>query len=285
MKRITALLLAAAMLLSLVACGTEAPKSTQTQSSTQGPAAGSSAGRAEPSSSEPVPSGIADVPADSLYSIDLTGITTLDELEARIEAHLAAAIASLNAQWETLSAEIDTYDTYVANAERVSDFYQTVVDETEQMCLMLYEYSAAYARMILESDLSASNKYDAIDGINACLYKDACDEIHDEIYKSLLDDMNDYFYQGILDDAPDHVDYSDWYEVCSEEYSQWYDTACEVYGLYYDAASEIYSFYFDMSMELYSRDDEGAEKVYERFLKKIARSRGSASIDAVAASL
>lgn len=277
MKKITALLLAIVMLLSLAACGTETPQSTETQpgaSGTEGPATDPSTETTEPSSGTTTPPESTDKPAEYSYSIDLTGITTLDELETRIEEHLTATIASLNAQWEALAAEIDTYDKYVANTEMVSDFYQTVIDETDLMCIMLYEYSAAYARMILDSDMSADDKYDAIDGINDCLYEDACDEINDEIYEGLLDDMNDYFYEGILNDAQGDVDYSDWYDVCSEEYSQWYDTASEVYGLYYDAASEIYSFYYDMAGEFYSRDYERAEKVYERFLEKIAKAKG-----------
>lgn len=286
MKKIVAFLLAVVMLLSLAACGTETPQNSDTQpgtSSTAEPATTPSEEATEPSAETTVPTESTDKPADYSYTIDLTGVTTLEELEARIEEHLAASIASLNTQWETLAAEIDTYEKYVENTERVSEFYQTVIVETEQMCIMLYEYSAAYARMILDSDMSADDKYDAIDGINDCLYEDACDEINDEIYEGLLDEMNDHFYEGILDNAQDDVDYSDWYDVCSEEYSQWYDTASEVYGLYYDTASEIYSFYYDMSSELYGRDFERAEKIYERFLEKIAKAKGHDSGNANAA--
>lgn len=100
MKKIVALLLAIVMLLSLVAC-------TETT---------------EPSSETTAPPASTDKPADYSYSIDLTGVTTLEELEARIEEHLAASIASLNTQWKELAAEIDTYEKYVENAERVSAF-------------------------------------------------------------------------------------------------------------------------------------------------------------------
>ena len=277
MKKLIALLLAVAMTLSLAACGSAQPQSTKPESDeviTEGPATPTSEGLSDSSEETLAPPTSIYAPTDYAYSIDLTGITTLDELEARIEEHLAANIASLNSQWEELAAEIDTYEKYVENSERVSEFYQTVIDETEQMCIMLYEYSAAYARMVLDSDMSADDKYDAIDGINDCLYDDACDEINDEIYGGLLDDMNDYFYEGILDDAQGDINYSDWYDVCSDEYDQWYDTASEVYGLYYDAASEIYSFYYDMASELYGRDFERAEKIYERFLEKIAKAKG-----------
>ena len=288
MKKIIALLLAIAMLLSLAACGTETPQSTETEpgtSTTGGSETTPSEETTEPAEETTTPPVSTDKPTYDSYTMDLTGITTLDELETRIEEHLASSIASLNSQWEALAAEIDTYEKYVENTERVSGFYQTVIAETDQMCIMLYEYSAAYARMILDSDLSADDKYDAIEGINDCLYEDACDEINDEIYEGLLDDVNDYFYEGILNDAQDDVDYSDWYDVCSDEYNQWYDTSSEVYDLYYDAASEIYSFYYDMASELYDRDFKRAEKVYERFLGKIAKAKspdtGTSSTDAV----
>ncbi len=212
--------------------------------------------------------------ADSSFNVDLEGITSLDELEDRIEEHLDNAISSLSSRWEALSTEIDTYEKYVDHPEKVSDFYQTIELETEQMCIMLCEYSAAYARMILDSDMSADDKYNAADGINDCLYDDACDEIQDEIYDGILEDMYDYFYEGILDDAQDDMDYSDWYDICSKEYDQWYDTSSEVYSLYYDASSDIYSFYYDLSSELYSQDFDRAEKLYERFLQKIAKAKG-----------
>lgn len=288
MKKLLAILLAATMILSLVACGETNNSSTETPDvSTEQPASSNDNGK-DPSANtdssdegtEPPKSD--DTSTEYTFDIDLTGITTLEDLETRIEEHLASNIASLASRWEALSVEIDTYDKYCDNSEKVSAFYETVISETEQMCIMLYEYSAAYARMILDSDMDADDKYAAVDGINDSLYEDACDEIHDEIYEGILEDMKDYYYEGILDDAEDDVNYSDWYDVCSDEYNQWYNTSSEVYGLYYDAASDIYSFYYDMSSELYSHDFDRAEKVYEKFLQKIAKAKGSDTGDSTA---
>lgn len=207
------------------------------------------------------------------FSINLDGVTTTDELEARIKEHLAGCIESLKSRGEDLRTEIDSYDKYCDQKEKVSEFYATVEEETNLMCIMLREYAAAYGRMILDSDMSNEDKYKAVDGINDCIYDDACDEINDEIYDRLMDDMNDHFYDGILKDGEDSAEYSEWYDVCSKEYSQWYDTSSEVYSLYYDAASDIYSFYYDMSSELYSGDLERAEKVYTKFLEKIDKKK------------
>lgn len=182
MKRMITRAFSPVLLLSLVICGTQV-----SASETQG----------NDINQQEQGSGV-DETTDSLFLIDVEGITTFDELEDCIEEHLSNTIESLVLRWETLSAEIDTYEKYCENSEMVSDFYQTVVSETEQMCIMFFEYSAAYAQMILVADMADDDKYDAIDGINDCLYDDACDEIHDEIYEGILDDMHDYFYEGIL---------------------------------------------------------------------------------------
>lgn len=286
MKRILAMLISAAITLSLIACGslqqqendrviseshatlTEVPTLSEEPSSTP----------AEPS---PTPVEIQNGTTETIFdfNINIEGVTTTDELETHIEEHLNRLIESLNFRWESLSSEIDTYEKYIADPNKVSTFYETIISETNQMCIMLREYSAAYARIILDSDESNSKKYGAIAGINDYLYEDACDEIQDDIYDGLLDEMSDYFYEGILDDAKDKVDYAEWYNTCSDEYSQWYDTCSEVYSLYFDAASDIYSFYYSMSGELYSGDIERAEKIYEKFLRKIDKAKGTGSFD------
>lgn len=288
MKRMLTVLLAFTLLFSLAACGSQ-PSSTpdsalapsqpttipEQRNDTNTGKANTPTTTGNPGSNQESPS--IEKPLDAVafsYSINIDGILTLDELETRIEKDLDDAIASLYAQWETLKDEVDTYEKYCSNAERVSAFYETIVFETKQMCIMLKEYSAVYARMILDSDMSSEKKYKAADGIKEELYDDACDEINDEIYEDLLDEMNDYFYDGILDDLPEGVDYSDWYDICSNEYDQWYDTASDVYGLYYDSASDIYSFYYDLSSKLYSGDLERAEKLYDKFLERIAKDKG-----------
>ena len=286
MKRLFAYILSLALLLSLVACGgqtspTEIPDKDVNQ--LEQPAISNDSTTKPPVSAEQpassyevttVPSVSSDESNDSSFSINIDGISTLDELEDRIDEHLTNLIDSLSLRWKSLSTEIDTYEKYCDNTEIVSNFYQTIVVDTEQMCIMLRDYSAKYARMILDSDMSANDKYDAVDGINKHLYDDACSKIHDEIYEGILDEMHDYYYEGILDDAKDKVDYSEWYDVSSEEYKQWYHTTSKVYGLYYDSASQIYSFYYDMSNKLYRRDFDKAEKRYEKFVQKIAKDKG-----------
>ncbi len=293
MKRIVALLLSLVMMTSLIACAAQ-PEPGTTPSDHVDPTRETTTPMESTSISDEVPDDTTepeasvDIPeettlppnsdeqlTESTFEVNLEGVTNLEELELRIEEHLAGAMEALRLEWETLSEEVDTYEKYCNDTQTVASFYQTIIDETEQMCILLYEYSAVYARMILDSDMSADDKYQAMDGIYDCLYDDGCEEINDEIYGGILDEMYDFFYEGILEDAKDDVNYSDWYDVCSEEYSQWYDTCSEVYGLYYDTASDIYSFYLDMGGELFGRDFERAENVYAKFLEKIEKRKGN----------
>ena len=131
---------------------------------------------------------------DSNFVVDVSAIATIEELETHITEHIEGIIASLYSDWEALSQEIDSYEKYCKNQSVVSDFYEKVMDETEQMCIIIYEYSAVYARMILDSDMSDEDKYDCIEGINKFIYDDICELINDEIYEDLLGDMHDYYY-------------------------------------------------------------------------------------------
>lgn len=257
MKKISVILITMVLMVSFVSCGYVGPVETSTNSG-------------NPSTTTELFS--TNTQTNNL--IDLDKNTSIDELEALIEEQLSNSIDTLSTQWKNLSMEIDTYKKYVDNSKKVSAFYQTIIAETEQLCIMLLEYSAIYARMILDSDMKAEDKYDAIGGINDCLYDDACDEINDEIYGGILDDMKDFFYEGIIDDAKKEISYNDWYDVSSKEYNQWYDASSEVYSIYYDTASDIYSFYYDMSSKLYNQDFDRAEKLYNRFLEKVKEAKG-----------
>ena len=205
--------------------------------------------------------------------INLSTISTVKELENTIEDQIQSAINTLETRWTDLSAMTDTYEKYLENADQISAFYETIVNETNEILITLREDSVIYAEFIMESDLSAQKKYKAIDDISDLIYDDLCDDVLDDIYDGLLDDMNDFYYEGILDDASDYVNYSDWYDVSSNEYSQWYYTASDVYKLWYNASSDIYSFCYDLSGKLYNGEIEGAKKTIARYKERIEKIR------------
>ncbi len=244
MKKLLALSLAILMLFSLAACG----KNQQNEQTT---------GNEQKQST--TDKGNTDTEKDTTPSADISA-TTIEELEGVISKDVEDTINALNAEWQTLSGTISTYDDYLKNAEKVEAFYEKINSNTEQACIRLQEYAVKYAEIIMASDMSSDDKYDAFDDLNDCIYDDAADDLNDGIYDGLLKDMQDALYEGVLDDSDDADDYSEWYDVRSDEYENWYDTRSDVYENWYDTRSDVYSFYYDMRGELWGDDIEKAEK-------------------------
>ena len=210
----------------------------------------------------------------SFLSPQIEGVTTISELEKYIDDYMVQSIESLKSRWTTLSTTVDSYEKYRDNTNEVFSFYETIVSETDQICIALREYSAIYARMILDSDTSSAEKYKEIDGICNCIYNDACDLLVDKIYNGILDDAMDYYYNGLLDNSEDSKDYSEWRNMCSSEYKHLRNASSDVYSLCRNASHDIYSFYGNISRKIYNDDLDRAEKDYNRFLIKINKAKG-----------
>ena len=196
---------------------------------------------------------------------------TLEEVEGIVSTDVESTINELNAEWEKLKEEVNTYDIYLNEIEKVETYYDKIQSTTEQLCIRLYAYSANCAELILSSNKEYRDKYDDLEMINDIIYKNACEEIKDRIYDGILEDIKDTFYDGIIKDAEDTVPYSDWYDTSSDEYEMWYDTSSEVYEIYYDTGSDIYEFYYDLRGDVYSNDMESANKTLQDFQEDVSK--------------
>lgn len=153
---------------------------------------------------------------------------TLEEVEGIVSTDVESTINELNTEWEKLKEEVNTYNVYLNEVEKVETYYDKIQSTTEQLCIRLYAYSANCAELILSSSKEYKDKYDDLEMINDIIYENAREEINDRIYDGILKDMEDTFYDGIIKDAEDNVPYSDWYDTRSNEYEIWYDTRSEV---------------------------------------------------------
>ncbi len=190
---------------------------------------------------------------------------SLDTLEIIIVKDVEDTIAALTKDYEELKNEIDTYDKYKSNTEKVEDFYNKVFTSQEELTIRLREYALTYAEMILESDSDNDDKYDEMDELYDVIYDDAGDDVYDEIYDGILDDMYEVFYDGILDDAYDTVEYSEWSDLRSNEYDWWSDTRSDVYDDWSDFRSDVYDFWSDIRSDLWDDDVEKATERIEDF--------------------
>ncbi len=262
--------LALVMASSLAACG-------------GGASSGSSA--AAQSAPAPTPESTAAEAQDSTASAGDDGT-----LYGTASADIESTVSSLTAAYEALTADIVTYDDYVANVDRVEAFYATVIEETRNLCIRLREYGADYVDSVLSSGLTCDEMYDELDVLYDDLYDDAGGDVYDEIYDDLMGDLYDVFYDGILKDAYDTVDYSDWADTHSNEYDFWSDAHSDIYDEWSDFHSDIYDLWSDVRGELWDDDlDRAAEKLADfradlQSLKEESAQTGSAGSQAASSS-
>lgn len=237
MKKICTFALAVMLMLAMTACGEQAVTTEQAQ---------------EPEQKEVV------VEASSI-----------EELEAAVEKDVDDTIEELNGEFEKLTKDIDSYDKYVKNVDKVKAFYESVPQISRELRIKLCKYAVNYAGLIADSDKSNDEKYDALDGLYDCIYEDANDAVYDGIYDGMMDDIYDAFYDGILEDGYDVAPYEEWSDVLSDEYDMWSDCASDVYDEWSDGSSDIYDFWSDMSSEFYDGDMEKAKEKMIEFQEDI----------------
>ena len=202
---------------------------------------------------------------------EITQIGT-EELDEVVTVDIENTVASIKTEYEKLVMEIDTYDKYLENTEKMEAFYKLVCEENRLLCIRMREYSAAYAKEIMASDKSNDEKYDDLEELYDCIYDDAGDDIFDEIYDNILDDIFDDFYDGLLDDAYDNgAPYAEWSDARSDEYHRWSDARSDVYSDWSDFRSDVYGFWSDMRSALWKDDIEKAEKEIEDFQADIEK--------------
>lgn len=198
--------------------------------------------------------------------------TDFKEPDEAVSADVDNTISAMKAEYEKIITDIDTYEKYLENTDKVEAFYKQVYEDTKQLCIRMREYSLNYAEAIMTSEKSNDDKYKDFEKLYDCVYDDAGDDIYDEIYDGILDDIYDDFYNGILDDAYDNgAPYDEWSDARSDEYDRWSDTRSDVYDEWSDFRSDVYDFWSDVRSELWDDDIERAEEKIEDFQEDIEK--------------
>jgi len=198
-------------------------------------------------------------------------IKTLEELEKIVLADVENVINNLNEEKNQLIADINSYEKYCDNIDKIEDFYNKVLITTQNLGIKMREYSVIYAEFIIASDRTNDEKYEDLDQIYDVIYDEFSEQIYDEIYDDLLEDMYDSFYDGVIDDAYDTIPYREWSDAGSKAYRMWSDTGSDVYREWSDAGSDVYRFWSDVSSEVYGEDIEGANEEIKDFKADIEK--------------
>ena len=206
---------------------------------------------------------------DSTNVTETVVASSLEELETIVLKDVEDSIASLAVKKDQLAAEIDSFEKYVGNEDKIKGFYDEICTETLHLEICLMEYSVIYAEFIMNSDKDFDDKYDDLDELYNVVYEDAGDVIYDEIYDGILDEMYDLFYDGILDEAYDSVPYEKWLDDCSDEYEMWLDACSECYEIWLDTRSDIYEFWLEMRSATFGKDAEEINEAIMDFKEDI----------------
>lgn len=196
-------------------------------------------------------------------------IDSEDDFEELVEKDVEATINELKDEYEELKAEINTYDKYKNNTDKVEEFYSKAYESQKQLIIRLGEYSIIYTEMIVNSNISTDDMYDELETLYDVVYDDAGDDIYEEIYSGILEDVYDEYYSGILEDAYETVEYSEWSDLRSDEYDMWSDTRSEVYDNWSDFRSDLYDFWSDIRSELWDGDVDKAVKKIDDFKEDV----------------
>lgn len=244
-KKFLALLLTLCLIVALTACGEakEENKSAETQ-------------------------------AQKEETVQTSDHTSVSDISATAENDVNETIEKLESEYSSLKSEITTYEVFLQSENRLTSFYQLIVDEHNTLNIRMREYALDMARVIIDSYLSNDDKYDEVEEIYDTIYENCGDDIYDEIYDGILDDIYNLFYDGILDKAYDNADYSQWSNARSDEYERWSDSRSDVYDSWSDFRSDVYDFWSDLRSDLYQEKTDRLEKTISDFQDAINKLNG-----------
>lgn len=196
--------------------------------------------------------------------------SSVDEVEELAMKDVKDTKEKLENERDDLGKKITDFDSYMQNKNKVKDYYDNALKQTELLSIRLREYTYKYADLILSEDTSYKVKYKDLSGIYEYIYNDAGKAMY-EIYSKTIRSLYDTYYNGIIKDAYDTVDYDVWSDASSQAYEDWSDCLSDIYEVWSDMGSDIYEFQSDLRSEIYDHDDERAQKKMIKFKKAILR--------------
>ncbi len=202
-----------------------------------------------------------------LSTLDLSTVTTAEEMDYIIEADIDTLVASLSSEYDTLQSEISNYEQYTKNSSKTEEYYDHVVEEVELASGRLRAYALRYAEIIIGSEMDYQEQYDALSDIIDAIYYGAGNTMNREIYSGILKQASKYFYRKILKSGFEIAPYGEVSEFRSDEYSNLSDARSDVYSEISELKSDVYSFISDLRSAVYAKDADKINKKIEKFRK------------------
>lgn len=198
--------------------------------------------------------------ADNATSKDLS-----KEFKESVKKDIKDTIESLEKDYKQLKADIDTYDKYSKNADKIKAFYDNINETHKSLCIRMREYALDYADKILSSNTSNDEKYEELDKLYKIIYDDGGESIYDGVYDGILSDMYKDFYDGILADAYDSVPYAELSKLQTQEYKWWSNTGSDVYKQWSSFGSDVYKFWSDLGSKVWNDEIDETKEIMSDF--------------------
>lgn len=192
-----------------------------------------------------------------------------DDLGDKATEDVEKTVASFEAQYEELVAQVNSFDAYKANVDAVQAYYDTVLQDTKNLCIRMRQYAADCANYVLSTNRTPGQMYDDLEVIYDDLYDGAGDDLYDAVYDDLFGNLYDAFYDGVVSDGYDLIGYGEWSELSSAAYEMYSDAHSDAYELISDCRSDIYEFGSDVRGDVFSDKLDKAKKELAKFQEDI----------------
>lgn len=195
-------------------------------------------------------------------------LTTYKSIEEKSINDVEDTVDKLTKKIETLSAEINSYDSYKNNTNKVENLYKEIINEHMNLGIRIRKNCIEYVNLIIKNE----NGFKKINKLFKDVYENIYDDSkHDmyEIYDNVMKKVYKAFYNGVLRKKPDMVEYSEWYNLRSDEYDMWSDSRSTLYDDWSDMSSDVYDFLSDVSSKSYNEDLDGIKKKINKFENKV----------------
>lgn len=226
MKKILTMLLIAAIMLSLTACG-KTSNATGTQNEISSVTESQSSAH------------------DKEYNENKPE-AVLDEITNDFDDVISQLTENMT---DTFAAVGTTYDDYQKNKTLVDEWLELVFSESDALFARTKENSADYFKLIAADEDHKYSEFcdEALDEYYDAVYDKAMDKYYDALYEDAMDRLYDEYYDGIMADAYDDIAYGEWSKASSECYSQWSNASSAIYKIWSAESSYIYGIWSAMN--------------------------------------
>ena len=160
-------------------------------------------------------------------------------------------ISTLEKEYTSSPSQIDSYEAYIQNADRIAEWYATMNETTKEFFTGMEKYYEAYYRMMLDTCKNNDELKDSLELFYEEVYEGTFEDLYKKLYEGLFKDIYEDIYEDVLSKADDIVSYDELYSSCSTFYDAWYDAGSTCYDTWYNGLSRFYSIWSAMYGSIY----------------------------------